>query len=938
MQDTDELDLQRRALTVLDAALDLSPAARAAHVDRACAGDQRLRVLVEGLLAGDADEAAAILDRDAQSLLESLAQAGGLDEDNAELIGKRIGAWRIRSVIGRGGMGVVYHATRADGAFEQDAALKLIRFGFDTPAARERFRRERQILAQLRHSGIAVVLDGGMSPCGAPYYVMELVDGEPMSTWCDQRRLGLPARVELFCQAVDAISHAHGKRVVHRDLKPSNVMVTDEGRIKLLDFGIAELLDGGATSAQPLESRVMTPQFAAPEQLEGNEITAAADIYQLGLLLFQLLSGVLPYRLSATASSAMPMRERLDSMPSLAQAGSAASPGLAGLRGHDPQSLGQALSGDLAAIVATCLRYEPGRRYASAAALADDLRNWLHGRVVTVRRATGWYRTGKLFSRHRLALAGMFAFAVALLAGTASTLWQARQVTAEAERARREAVSAEAATVFLERLFASAMPLDGSGNKMTAKELLERGAKRARIEFRNDPELRFRLLATIGQNYAAIGEDSTSVELFREALSIWSGQSSGIGPLARATAAYQLATSSFLLGRVEEPLVVQALEWIRYDGRVQATALRANLLRLRGDFQITTARYQQGIHTHEEARLLAEKIAASDPLPLLDVLVRQAFVQWKILNLPGMARATFLRSEAVAARIDPREADLRRRFRIEFLIETGELELAGHLVDAALAFRSRVYGERSMGVVQPLIHRGLLKLELGQHRSAEQDFLEVMRIVAAFDQSSSNHAIAALVGLSRACCDDGRYQQCLDGAIRARLAVVALMGERGFAVPAMDALIAEAEEGLGRHFEAAEFARRAIAALARPSRPAGYARRTLGIALYRSGQVAEGVAALRTAREELALAHGRSHRATVAAGVHLGRALLAQGDVDGARRTLLAIVARLQAIGREARRQRLSDTYLALAEVEHEAGNAALSIDYARKAARAPGP
>ncbi|HEY5852103.1 MAG TPA: serine/threonine-protein kinase [Lysobacter sp.] len=935
MHDTRELERQRRALAVLDIALDLPVAERAACLDRVCAGEPRLRVLVDDLLAASADEAAAILDRDAQSLLESLAQAGGLEEGNAELIGKRIGAWQIRSVIGRGGMGVVYHATRADGAFEQDAALKLIRFGFDTPAARERFRRERQILAQLHHSGIAVVLDGGMSPCGAPYYVMELVSGQPMSAWCDQRRLGLRARVELFCQAVDAISHAHRNRVVHRDLKPSNVMVTDEGRVKLLDFGIAELLDGGA-STQPAESRVMTPQFAAPEQLEGGQVTAAADIYQLGLLLFQLLSGALPYQLSTQAPLGVPMRGQSDPMPSLTQAGAAASPELARLRGHDSQSLGQALSGDLAAIVAACLRHEPAQRYGSAAALAEDLRNWLRGRVVSVRAATGWYRTGKLLSRHRLGVAAMFAFAVALLVGTASTLWQARQATIEAERARKEAVTAEAATVFLERLFASAMPLDGSGHTMTAKALLEQGARRARVEFRNDPELRFRLLATIGQNYAAIGEDNTSVELFREALSIGSGQSSGIGPAARAMAACQLATSSFLLGRIEESLVTQALDWIRYDNRVRAIALRSNLLRLRGDFQIVTARYQQGIHTHEEARLLAEQIAASDPLPLLDILVRQAFVQWKILNLPARARATFRRSEAIAIGIDPREADLRRRFRIQFLIETGELDLAGHLVDGSLAFRSRVYGDQSMGMVQPLIHRGLLKLELGQHGSAEKDFLEVIRIVAAFDQSSSNHAITALVGLSRVQCADGRYQQCLDGAIRARLAVVALMGERGYAVPAMDALIAEAEEGLGRHFEAAEFARRAIAALARPNRPAGGPRQTLGIALYRSGRVAEGVAALRTAREELALAHGPSHRTTVAAGVHLGRALLAQGDIGGARRTLLAIVARLQSNARVARRQSLSDTHLALAEVEHEAGNAALSIAYTRKAARSP--
>ncbi len=927
-----QVELQRRALAILDAAMDLPPPARAACLDHECAGDDCLRALVEQLLDGDHAVASAILDRNVDSLLAALGQVEAHEDRNADLIGSRIGAWLVRSVIGRGGMGVVYHATRADGAFEQDAALKLIGFGLDTPATRERFRRERQILAQLRHSGIAVVLDGGMSECGAPYYVMELVNGQPMSAWCDARRLGLRRRVELFCQAVDAVSHAHGQRVVHRDLKPSNLMVTDEGRVKLLDFGIAEWLVDGNASAQAAESRVMTPQFAAPEQLEGQAVTAATDLYQLGLLLHQLLSGVLPYRLTTAETSAASMRERLDAMPTLAQAGAKASSEIAGHRGHDPRSLGQALSGDLGAMVAACLRYEPHRRYGSAAALAEDLRNWLGDRPVSVQPATSCYRIGKFVWRHRLGVCALWALIVAMLAGAGSTLWQARQAAIEGERARREAVTAEAATRFLERLFSSTRPLDGGDTDLTARELLERGAQRARIEFNNDPELRFRLLTSIGQNYATMGEEATSVELFREALAIASAE---IGPATRAMTAYQLATSSFLLGRMDEPMVAQALAWVGTDGHPRALALRSSLLRLRGDIQIITGRYQQGMHDHEAARLLAERIATRDPLPLLDVLVRQAYVQWKILGRPDRARATFRRSEIVAANVDPREADLRRRFRIEFLIETGELALAGHLIDGALAFRNHVYGEGSMGMAQPLIHRGLLKLELGQHASAEQDFLEVIRIVDVFGQSGSNLAVTALVGLSRARCGDGRHQQCLDGALRARRAMVEIMGERGFAVPAMDALIAEAEEGLDRHFEAAEFARKAIAALTRARRPAGHPRQVLGVALYRSGRIGDGVATLRAARDELIREHGQFHPRTVATSAHLGRALLVQGEVSAARATLLATVALLgQAHG--ARRQGLSDVWLALADVERRAGNFRLAHVYARRAGGLP--
>jgi serine/threonine-protein kinase len=926
-----QVELQRRALDLLDAAMDLPPPARAAYLNQACAGDDQLRALVDRLLDGDHGSGVTILDRHPDSLLAGLGPADAQDDHSADPVGSRIGAWLVRSVIGRGGMGVVYHATRADGAFEQDAALKLIRFGLDTPATRERFRRERQILAQLRHSGIAVVLDGGMSECGAPYYVMELVNGQPMSAWCDARRLGLRRRVELFCQAVDAVSHAHGQRVVHRDLKPSNLMVTEEGRVKLLDFGIAELVVDGNTGEQPPESRVMTPQFAAPEQLDGHAATAATDIYQLGLLLYQLLSGALPYRLSAADACAATIRQHLAAMPTLAHAGGAASVEIAARRDHDPRSLAQALSGDLGAIVAACLRYEPEGRYGSAAALAEDLRNWLAGRPVSVQPSTSCYRLGKFVSRHCFGTFALSALVVVMLAGAGSTLWHARQAAIEAERARREAVTAEAATRFLERLFSSALPLDGGDAGMTARELLKRGAQRARIEFENDPELRFRLLTTIGQNYATMGEDSTAVELFREALSI---ESAEIGPVTRATTAYQLATSSFLLGRMDEPLVAQALTGVGDDGHPRALALRSSLLRLRGDIEIITGRYSQGFQDHEAARSLAERIATGNALPLLDVLVRQAYVQWKILGRPERATATFRRSETVAMRVDPREADLRRRFRIEFLIETGDLALAAHLIEGALAFRMGVYGERSMGMAQPLIHRGLLKLELGEHASAERDFLEVIRIVEVFGQSGSNLAVTALVGLSRARCADGRYQQCLDGAVRARLAVVAIMGERGFTVPAMDALIAEAEEGLGRHFEAAEFARKAIMALDTDHRPAGHPRQILGIALYRSGRLGEGIATLRTARDELMREHGQFHPRTVAATVHLGRALLARGDVGAARTTLLALVAQLHGQAHAARMHGISDAYLALADVERRAGNFRLAHVYARRAIR----
>lgn len=930
MDRTHSLELQRRALVLLEIAIDLSPPERVRLLDLECGSDRHVRGLVEAMLAADREDTVAgshgmILDRDVQVLMDVWSQSEGRDDDMG-LIGQRIGSWRIRARIGSGGMGVVYHATRADGQFEQDAALKLIRF--DTPATRERFRRERQILARLRHSGIAVVLDGGVSPGGAPYFVMELVNGQPIGQWCDGRRLGLRARVNLFCQAVDAISHAHRNLVVHRDLKPSNLLVTDEGRVKLLDFGIAEPTGEVDGSTRPADARVMTPQYAAPEQLQGDVVTTAADVYQLGLLLYQLLAGTLPYRLEG-APSPEHLQRRLEAMPALEVAGAAASVDVARLRGHDPASLGRALAGDLSAIVDACLRYQPERRYSSAAALADDLRCWLGGRTVSVRPATLRYRAGKFVARHCFGVAATIAMVIAILAGAAATLWQARQAATEAERARREAVNAQVATGFVERLFASATPQDTREPGMTARELLERGLHRARAEFQRDPELRLRLLTTIGQSYSSMGEHGMSHELFREALAI----AGDVDPVIRGTAAYELASSSLLLGTLDEALVVRALQWIERDRRDEALVLRSKLMRLLGDMQVLTGRQRQGACSHQRARRLAERVAAIDPLPLLDVLSRQATIEWKLMNRPDKARATFKRAQVLASAVNPREADIRKPFLIDFLIESGELERAGAQIDGMLRFRRHMYGANSLGVAQLLLHRGQLNLELGHHREAKADFHELLRIMSRQGDAQGIAAVGARIGLSRVQCATREFEPCLRGATDARRALVASMGPNGLPVPEVDALLAEAHAGLRRHADAIAVSRRAIAGLERQQRTAGNARQTLGIALYRSGKTAEGIASLRDARRDLAAARGAFDAATLMSGVHMGRALVAQGDVDHARETLLALIPPMQTLRPARRHQALAEAYLVLAEVERMDGRTELARGYARRSA-----
>jgi serine/threonine protein kinase len=448
-----------RVDAVLDVALDLPSAERAEYLDRACDGDAALRAGVERLLAAHeatdgplpAEPATAPAALFAAPLV---AHTLRMSPDDGEVAitppgvfqPAHVGAWRIITPAGEGGMGTVYVAERDDGAFRMRAALKLVRRGlhFDPQFVR-RFREERQILARLDHAGIARLIDGGITDDGLPYFVMEYVAGEAIDRWCDGRRLQLDARLDLFAKVCDAVAAAHRLGVVHRDLKPSNVLVTATGDPKLLDFGIAKTLSAGQsvhgdeadaaaeamTSLTRTGERLLTPEYASPEQVLGAEVTAATDVYSLGVLLYELLTGRRPHAGEGRArhevdravleepalrpSSAVTDRPR--SRPGAKPlSGSAAE--LAAARGLEPAELRHRLRGDLDAIVLMSLRKEADRRYADAAELAGDIRRYLAGRPVRARGDAVTYRARSWLRRHQrlvgAAVAGMIVGIVAL--------------------------------------------------------------------------------------------------------------------------------------------------------------------------------------------------------------------------------------------------------------------------------------------------------------------------------------------------------------------------------------------------------------------------------------------------------------------------------------------------------------------------------------------
>lgn len=451
---------------------------------------------------------------------------------------ERIGAYRIVRSLGEGGMGEVFLAERADAQFHQQVAIKLVRRGLLSRQAQGRLRLERQILATLDHPNIARLFDGGTTDEGTPYIVMEYVDGEPIDTYCDRRGLSIEARLQLFQAVCSAVHRAHQNLIVHRDLKPSNILVTAEGTPKLLDFGIAKWLDDRqmmhTIAVTHADFRVMTPDHASPEQIRGDLITTASDIYVLGVLLHELLCGFKPFSIQgnrlgdleraicedkAPAPSAMIDMARTSGHDVIEQ--------LATQRSTTPARLRRLLSGDLDNIVAMAMRKEPERRYSSVEQFSADIERHQRGLPVLARADSWSYRTSKFAKRHGAAIGLAAAFVAVLISFSISTLMQSKRVelerdaaemeraTAEAERARAEAVSE-----FLIDSFKLADPSRAKGHDITAKEILDAGARRISSELRGQPALQATLMDTIGSVYLGLGQLDQAQPLIEQGLSI----------------------------------------------------------------------------------------------------------------------------------------------------------------------------------------------------------------------------------------------------------------------------------------------------------------------------------------------------------------------------------------------------------------------------------
>ena len=703
---------------LFDAAAELAPDQRAAFLAQAGDGDAALVREVEALLAS-LDGAESFLEQPAYQ--EAPPPLAG--EPAGRPARERIGPYRLERVLGHGGMGSVYLAVRTDQGFTRQAALKLIRAGDEADFIVRRFELERQILAGLDHPNIARLIDGGSTEDGLPYLVMDYIEGETLLAYCDAKRLAVPERLRLFRQVCAAVQYAHQRLVVHRDLKPSNILVSAGGIPKLLDFGIAKLLQPEASARLPAPTvtrqRMLTPAYASPEQMRGEQITTASDVYSLGVILYELLAGHAPYRVRGERPEALvkAVCETEPEKPSTAigRRETAAKPAegepvtptpelVSFARGTVPRRLRRTLRGDLDNIVLMALRKEPQRRYASIEQLSADLKRFQEGHPVVARPDTIGYRTRKFVLRHAVGLSVAAAVGV-MMAGLVG--YYTGRLREERNRAQLEAQKATQVAAFLSSLFEVSNPFQFRGKTLSARDLLERGAERIRTELAGEPEVQATMMDLIGTVYLQTGEYERARPLLVEALSRRRGL---LGPAHAETGAtlsslglLEHATGNSAAAR---PLLEKALA-------IQTRALGA----VHRDVAKTVGRLgsaYKGIGDYEEARRhleravqIQEQVGGPNDPDLAKALNNLALVEIELHRLPQarrhLERAVAIHehnggpnSSLVATSLDNLSGVLRM---------LGDLERAHAVENRAIAIVEKAFGPE-----HPLLGTALVNL------------------------------------------------------------------------------------------------------------------------------------------------------------------------------------------------------------------------------------
>ena len=857
-----DVNRMRQVDAVLDVVLTSEPAQWPALLDEQCSGDVELRREVEALLAR-LDTASRFLESPPGAIAAALiAEEREADERLAAdtYTGRRIGAYRIDRELGRGGMSRVFLAERADGEFEQHVALKLLRPGLDSDLDLARLRAERQILASLNHPNIARLLDGGVTDDGLPYLVMEYIDGQPLDRYCAEHGLSVRQRLELFRSVVEATEYAHRNLVVHRDLKPSNILVAEDGTVKLLDFGLAKLMQSDARAPMPT-TRVghgwMTPEYAAPEQVRGGAINTVTDVYQLGVVLYELLAGRLPFGQHTTYFDLQTAILGEDpALPSAAvlRARNGTSPNGSDAPNDAARAASRALHGDLDAIVMKALNKEPDRRYASAAAFREDVDRYLAGRIVLARPDSAGYRLRKFVRRHR----GGVAVAAAVIAGVVVAGVREYRLRAVAET---EARTAGAVEQYLSTTFGAAdpfLPQDSSASKSTARDLLDRGVARLDTALAGQPEVRARLRVALGRVYVNLGLYDQAATQLQLALTEQRALT-GDKHLATATALDELGLLRSHQGRLKEAdtLMAKALE------------VRRSLLGTRDSLTAATMEHLAKV------RRDGDEIAAAESLAREALAVRQA--------LHGETALPTAEGENLLA---------------DVLASQGSDREAAVLFRAALATRERVAGPNHPLVALTLFNLALSERRLGNVAVAESLYRRTLAIEKRSLGETHPQVSATLNGLADLLQKATSRSVEAESLLRQALAINRrLYGENHPEVSTNLGNLAVVVRDRGDYDEAEKLLRQALKideALLGPDHSyVGYDLNELAVVLRFRGKPDSAASILRRVLALTTRVAGEGHRNTIAVKVNLGRALRESGRYDEAATLLRDALARL---------------------------------------------
>ena len=842
----------------------LGPRERADFVRKACGSDETL--LSRVLMVLQDEGSAEWHDIDGE-------EAIGIAVEPIE--GQRLGPYRIVRKLGSGGMGDVYLAERADDEYTQAVAIKLVRAGAFTPQVQGRLRTERQILARLQHPNIARLLDGGRAPDGTPYLVMEYIDGEPIDAYCDRRRLTLPERIALIRTVCSAVHYAHQNLIVHRDLKPNNILITAAGEVKLLDFGIAKLLDtrhsAHTLAMTHMDYRVMTPAHASPEQVRGDVITTSSDIYVLGVLLFELLCGRKPFHLVGSRLTDMEriICEQEPPLPSaMVDRTAAESPdmlaSIVATRSTTHSRLRRELRGDLDNIVMMAMRKDPARRYHSVEQLSADLQRHLDAEPVIATSDRWTYRTRKFVARHAVAVTLSAAAVITLMIFAAIMFIQAKHLARERDVVAAERSRAEQVSSFLVELFELSDPSRSRGNQVTARELLDIGARRVNVGLADQPETRATLLGTIGRVYSSLGLYPDSVKLLEEALE---SRIAIHGAEHEEVAAALVALGTVLceqgrLDECDERLQAAATMQRKLQGadsiEIAPTLLaQAQLAQRRGSLDVAEGYFTEGLalyRRHGQERTTAAASAMNDMAGLYTY--RGEFAKAETLY-----RAALDIDRQTLGQDHPQVAMHVHDIAVALQMQ-GKLPEAEPLYAESTQMLKRILGPAHPNTLDAMANYGRYLRRSGDLERAEEVLADVLvndRIARGATHAFVGHD---LVSLANVRLDRGKASVAEQDA-RAALAIYedALPAEHPYVASAL-ATLGRAQLGQGNAAEAERTLNRAIAmaekSLQPDSSPVVVAKTVLGHALLAQGRNDAALALLRDNYASLVTTQGEN--------------------------------------------------------------------------------